>query len=1000
MSDDRITIRASVNDIWQQGDMTQGTRTVPDSLKRVKGIEITKGYKVQSTTCTKPLYIFETVSESFTRNKKAESVNCKTGNKSGSSTRGTVVTNDNFNNNPIGVFAWFDKRESQPFYMWDEQFDCSGHDNKSYFPVNNFLWPEYKHDGSNHLSFFAYSPCLKGADSPVSIGKDETNGKANIKLHYIVPDEIEKQHDLLVTPPSKLSDKSEMENGIPLHFDHALTSVRFKYPEKGMYPGTITKIVIKNIVGEGTYDMTTRTWDTSDAPLRDFTYKPDVIVDEEIYGNKDPDHKDDFVNHDGNIVGDDFFTLMLMPQNSEDREGPEPEVSVEFVDLASGATHTFTSRLKIDWRAGQAYTYNIKTSSMHTEYYFNVKVKGGDIMKKNAHEASESYPDDARKISARGNLNRSQDNQPEVEVESWYEIAHLDNDGKVITYGRCPAQWHTYATNYNNDSGSYVDAADTPSWFKSMDAMQGGSDKDKEESPLTVDPTVVHIKAETIVNYEVKSVEKDKMYNAYNANKYVNYDLSTEGGTKPRNTANCYIVSSPGTYKIPLVYGNAIKDGHDNPGAYTHSPGANILSEFLRHDDKPIKNPWIHKNIKSDGKYITPAKLKLERFQSIAGHIEHKDKSGEDRIELKGIEKDTGNDEMFLKFEIHNKEGGIYPGNFLVSIQDNEGTTLWTWHIWITGLFIGDNEMYNEELGVKLMKHSIGSTAWNKLTYDERELLLHLVQVDERDEPTEDFYVRFKQDGWEAIDIPQTLSYQFGRMTPLYAHIYRRYVDETGNAEIISYHRPFQTAADANNKVLEIRKDGANTIGYVLRHPKIIFWGKIGNDYQVYNYGTPYKNLWNNGTDDSPVKTVYDPSPPGFMVPPTRYFPTHDFWKIASEVNFNISYNDVKEDEFCMFKVGNSYFERGAAVTGFDIDTEHPDGVIPNHNFRYTPYWTAKYVPGTGVEIFGFQFDTPEGTTDSEKNYNNLNRPKKAKTWAPGSFKPAWLSAVRPIKEP
>jgi len=33
-------------------------------------------------------------------------------------------------------------------------------------------------------------------------------------------------------------------------------------------------------------------------------------------------------------------------------------------------------------------------------------------------------------------------------------------------------------------------------------------------------------------------------------------------------TANCYLVHEAGAYKIPLVYGNAIKNGQDNRVAY------------------------------------------------------------------------------------------------------------------------------------------------------------------------------------------------------------------------------------------------------------------------------------------------------------------------------------------------------------------------------------------------------------------------------------------------
>ena len=55
----------------------------------------------------------------------------------------------------------------------------------------------------------------------------------------------------------------------------------------------------------------------------------------------------------------------------------------------------------------------------------------------------------------------------------------------------------------------------------------------------------------------------------------------TKGGSVQRSTANSYIISAPGFYSIPLVYGNAIKDGNDNPASYqTTNSGKYILTKL------------------------------------------------------------------------------------------------------------------------------------------------------------------------------------------------------------------------------------------------------------------------------------------------------------------------------------------------------------------------------------------------------------------------------------
>ena len=42
------------------------------------------------------------------------------------------------------------------------------------------------------------------------------------------------------------------------------------------------------------------------------------------------------------------------------------------------------------------------------------------------------------------------------------------------------------------------------------------------------------------------------------------FDLSTQGDTRPRTTANSYLITAPGFYRIPLVYCNAIENGATN----------------------------------------------------------------------------------------------------------------------------------------------------------------------------------------------------------------------------------------------------------------------------------------------------------------------------------------------------------------------------------------------------------------------------------------------------
>jgi hypothetical protein len=62
-----------------------------------------------------------------------------------------------------------------------------------------------------------------------------------------------------------------------------------------------------------------------------------------------------------------------------------------------------------------------------------------------------------------------------------------------------------------------------------------------------------------------------------------------------RNTANCYIISSTGSYKFPIVYGNGIKDGKINQDAYTKN-SSTYSADFVNHLGNVITSPFIELN--------------------------------------------------------------------------------------------------------------------------------------------------------------------------------------------------------------------------------------------------------------------------------------------------------------------------------------------------------------------------------------------------------------------
>ena len=148
-------------------------------------------------------------------------------------------------------------------------------------------------------------------------------------------------------------------------------------------------------------------------------------------------------------------------------------------------------------------------------------------------------------------------------------------------------------------------------------------------------------------------------------------DLSmVDNAGNPREsmtTANCYLVHEAGKYKLPLVYGNAIKNGEVNTVAFY--PGkdgsiANGTNRFINHNNNGITGPWITKNGTGvdAGMGLTARSAEL-LWQDVSGLITEVSVDGD-----------------YLKFTV----GTFAGGNALIAVKNSSGIIMWSWHIWAT----------------------------------------------------------------------------------------------------------------------------------------------------------------------------------------------------------------------------------------------------------------------------------------------------------------------------
>lgn len=291
-------------------------------------------------------------------------------------------------------------------------------------------------------------------------------------------------------------------------------------------------------------------------------------------------------------------------------------------------------------------------------------------------------------------------------------------------------------------------------------------------------------------------------------------DLSASG------TANCYLIQAAGAYSF-----NATVIGNGAAGILTP------ISESLFHTADPS---------------ISPASAEL-LWQTSPGLIT-------------GVSLEAGR----ITF---NKPDDT-KGNALIAAKDASGNILWSWHIWCTdpGNLQAYVTPYNTYMAMdRHLGALLGRTAYISDNSDENKLL------------------RLACFG---------LYYQWGRKDPF----------PYGADLVTSGTRTFITIYDANGDEIPVKNETSKrpfdvvatsaTVGtheYAAAHPTTFilnndptdssddWYNKYGSgaerDKRGYGFwGNPYGHLYASADAVKPVKTIYDPCPPGYMVPPVDFF--------------------------------------------------------------------------------------------------------------------------------
>lgn len=691
-------------------------------------------------------------------------------------TRGVPVKTDNFaavcKNFSVTAYT----ADEGKLFMSNELVKQSGN---VWSPANGTrYWPE------DALNFFAYAPYSVNDKQVFPDGISINNQQKTIDFSYTVPTTTDKrdaeaQPDVMFATTTCGRAETTGENGtVPLTFSHALAAVKFVAND--IAGSTIKSITLKGLHGSGTciYSADAEEdkykWSCTDDKNNTYTQTFDVKVEDQQQGEQPITDKNPST------------TFMMLPQQLE---GATVEINLTTSD---NKQHTLTGKLNTgnltEWKAGYVYTYKISSESINWTYVFDVTPE----IKLPLGKTSDVY-------KVKSYRYRTQDGSVKEAVP--WEVT-----GVTATDNQKPLDNpKSYVTEFKWDDG-------------------GVNDDQWKDYNIGVAKTVMHT-----------SIEADKQLkrNPTKGSPESPYDLSIDEEGR-MTTANCYVVNAAGTYRLPLVYGNAIVNGSPNSLAYSDD-------HFVDYNNKPINDPWI----KSSG---TPKDATLVWSDGFYMFTD---------VHLEGD---------YLVFTI-NKEY-MQQANAIVAVRDASRTIMWSWHIWVTERDINQTHKvddWNNGATYDMMSSNLGWVDGKQVYYDPREFKFTFKQKKTGEEKT----MTVTQVG-ETFDYKDAGStyYQWGRKDPIVA---LRNRDKTG----VNDYRRLDTPTD--DYLYQTNDKGLVTCAEGIKHPNV-YYVKSTHPTAWLTDAAYSPKLWNvDGTEGdkwvaSSRKTVYDPSPKGFKVPMPRAF--------------------------------------------------------------------------------------------------------------------------------
>lgn len=636
--------------------------------------------------------------------------------------------------------------------------------------------------------FFAVSPNVESY-SKMTINNTEANGSPSVEFE--VDPDVKKEVDLMTACSGDVQYATQNVQPVTsLDFRHALTGIRFAVGQNLSWNKTIDKVELRNVLLKSKYKLS-KQFDGTGAAWDHTGYSMRgnaVLSGVSVSTSRNPNVT--IMGNDG-----DNYTFYMIPQQLTG-------LVTAYVHCIDGTT--ITVPLKGEWKAGTTRTY--KLSQINSTWTYTIT---------------------ATNPSAAA-----------------YDETTTDNYG-ITSYRTAPngtqqaVAWKVVG--YDADGDGTFTMVEKPDWLTSLSKTEGDGGTAADQGTAT-------LKKAEMIDLLAKRNKELKEATALGSTSNP-YDLSTKGGTENRSTANSYVISAPGVYRIPLVYGNAIKNGNNNPSSYkTSNTGTYILSNFQDHAGHNIDDPWIEKTNGGANNGVDGAEI----VWADAANLVH--------LSSTPIKHEGANNDAFLEFEV--KASDIQSGNAVVAVTKGSGvskTVVWSWHLWFApqdalstiAVTNYQGKVYNftkETLGWK-------PTQWTGTTYEQPRTVKVKVEQTVANNGTKQVSEFTITQNPSNVRTGAVTLYQFGRKDAF----------------------PGVATADIKQGSITETAGSYMSIKNGIQKPGS-FYTYGGSWYNNPPAGYTYYNLWSADNtvtgynDNSVVKTVYDPCPVGFKMPASNAF--------------------------------------------------------------------------------------------------------------------------------